>query len=708
MAETVRVLLVDDDEDDCLITREILDEGVDTVFDVVAIGDAEKAIELLTSDADIDVALIDYGLGRLTGLDVLRAVREVGVDTPCILLTGQRNPATDQAALEMGAADYIVKGEFDGRTIERAIRYAVGRAADLRSLRRSEMRLRTVVEAANDGIILLDDDGIILGHNSALSRMYDVPADSLEQRSFMVLVRQDSGEALLARIEAEIATADVVRLGPIEATGVRDDGSEFPIEVSVASWRDDDGARLWSAIVRDVTERSLLAEQLRHQAFHDPLTDLANRALLRERVEMSLRALERTGGYVGVLLLDLDNFKMVNDTFGHDVGDELLSAVASRIEACVRPGDTVARLGGDEFAVCLPDVSDPTVLAALAERVLRAIRQPFDLASRSIETTCSLGLAVCDTGIEPDALLRDADVAMYAAKARGRNQFEVFEDSMHGALVERIQLEADLRAAHQRGELSVHYQPVFNLQTGRLQGFEALSRWCHPTRGPVSPAVFIAVAEESGFIRDLGRSVLRSAVAQTARWQRRFPREEPVSIAVNLSSRQLADPDLLEVVATALADNDLAPGTLVLEITESVMVGDVDHAVNLLTKLRELGVRLALDDFGTGYSSLSYLHLLPLDLVKVDRSFVNRIDDEGGAALVRAIVAMGDSLGLETVAEGVESVDQREFLRREGYTFGQGYLFARPLDAEAAEALLERLERENDRRARSDRREGTA
>ncbi|MDH5237239.1 MAG: EAL domain-containing protein [Acidimicrobiia bacterium] len=692
MTTRIRVLLVEDDDDDRLLTTDTLDEVVGTRYQVTWVRDATEAIAVLTGDGEpFDVALVDFHLGALTGLDILHAVRAAQVDTPCILLTGQSDAATDRAAMAAGAADFIVKSGFDADLLERSIRYAVERAATLRSLRESEIRFRSVVEAASEGIALLGDDGSIISSNRAMRELFGDPSTSLDGIDFQLLLAPASAAALLHQIE-NMQEADTIRIGPIEADGRRRDGAIFPIEVSVSSWRTDGGERLWSAIVRDVTERKALADQLQHQAFHDPLTGLANRALLRERVDHGLAGLARTRGYVGVLFLDLDNFKLVNDTFGHDVGDELLEAVAARLEGCVRPTDTVARLGGDEFAVCLLDVAEPNRMLWMADRIIRRIAQPFDLQGRMVDTTGSIGLAVSDDAeLDADALLRNADVAMYAAKGRGKNRFEVFEDAMHGALVERVELEADLRQALDLGEIHVDYQPVFNLDSGMIRGFEALARWDHPKRGPVSPSVFISIAEESGLIRPLGRWILTEAVVQAAQWQRRFVLDEPISIAVNLSSRQLADPGLLETVDQVMTDSGLIPGSLILEITESVMMGDVDQAVGLLEKLRELGVQLALDDFGTGYSSLNYLHLLPLDIVKVDRAFVNRIDDEGGAALVRAIVAMGDSLGLDTVAEGVESEDQRDFLRREGYTYGQGYLFARPLSVVDAEEMLARL-----------------
>lgn len=682
---TVRVLLVEDDEDDYLLTTDLLESVPDTTYEVTWVANAVQGLEFIEA-GEHDVVLLDLHLGASTGLEILEAVQG-RTRIPCVLLTGEASPETDHAALAAGAVDYLVKGELDERVLERTIRYALGHARALRSVRESEERFRSVVEAATDGIALLDHTGRIVTCNAAMEQVFGAQLDELDGVCFFDLVRTDGNalRELLANPEPGVNATNA------EGTGRDRGGRRFPVEMSLSTWVDDEGFRFWSAIVRDVTERKQLADQLVHQAFHDPLTGLANRTLLRERVDTAIASLDRSPGSVALLFLDLDDFKRINDTFGHEVGDELLTSVASRLLGCIRGGEIVARLGGDEFAVCVDNLEDPRGVLRLADRIVHAMSHTFNLRDKPIAATCSIGIAISnDPFSDADELLRHADVAMYAAKNKGKNRYEVFEDSMHGQIVERMHLENDLRDALSRDEVEVEYQPVVQLGSLRIVGFEALARWNHPERGDISPAVFISVAEECGLIHKLGRRVLERAIEQGAAWQRMFPDRPPVSISVNLSSRQLGDPDLVTVVGDLLDDSGMTPHTLALEITESVMLGDVDRAIGVLQKFRELGIRLALDDFGTGYSSLSYLHLLPLDAVKVDRSFIARVEEQEGAAMVNAISAIAAGLDLQLVAEGIETGAQRKFLTRAGYRYGQGFLFSKSLKPDTATALLQR------------------
>ena len=453
----------------------------------------------------------------------------------------------------------------------------------------------------------------------------------------------------------------------------------------------------------DVTVRRVLEEQLEHQAFHDPLTGLANRALFRDRVEHALARAARGAG-VAVLFLDLDDFKTVNDSLGHPAGDALLDAVAQRLLGATRAGDTVARLGGDEFAVLLEDTASPADAVAAADRVRAALAAPVPLAGREMRVGASLGLAHAHPGEGPAELLRNADVAMYQAKAAGKGRCVVFEPAMHAAVLERLELEADLRQALERAAalppraadaapadaLRLVYQPIVDLATGRVVAFEALARWHHPTRGAVPPLTFIAVAEETGLIVPLGRWVLREACRQLRRWDAAVPPGAAPTLGVNLSGRQLEDDGLLADIAAALADAGVAAERLTLEITESVLMRRAD-ALERLQAVKALGVRLAVDDFGTGYSSLSYLHRFPVDVLKIDKTFVDGVGRAGNdGAVARAILALGTALKLRTVAEGVERADQLDGLRALGCDLAQGYLFAEPLDAAAAGAMLGR------------------
>ena len=427
-----------------------------------------------------------------------------------------------------------------------------------------------------------------------------------------------------------------------------------------------------------------LKEDLRHRATHDTLTGLANRALLRERLgEVSDTA--ATGGTpAAILFLDLDDFKTVNDTFGHPAGDQLLVAVAQRLQSCCRPHDTVARLGGDEFAVLLEHLSTPEDAIKVVERIIGVLRQPFMVMGQQVTSHASVGIAFVQPGLGPDELMRHADLAMYSAKRRGKGSYQVFEDGLQNRPVPTVKLGAELESAIERSELILHYQPLVELETGRIVGLEALVRWDHPQRGLIQPDEFIPLAEETGLIVPLGRFVLGRACQQMSAWHARSTGAK-ATISVNLSPREVAEADLVGEVRRALEDSGLEPHYLVVEITENVMM---EPFTDILDDLKALGVRIAVDDFGTGYSSLAYLNRLPIDIVKVDRSFVEHMVGPEQSPLAGIVLQIGDALGLETVAEGIETVDQLRSLQKLGCRVGQGYLFAPPMEAEAVGTLL--------------------
>jgi diguanylate cyclase (GGDEF)-like protein/PAS domain S-box-containing protein len=444
-------------------------------------------------------------------------------------------------------------------------------------------------------------------------------------------------------------------------------------------------------IVHDITERKRAEDQLIHNAFHDALTGLPNRALFLDRLERLLRHSERHSDYVfGVAFLDLDRFKVVNDSLGHLLGDELLVALARRLETCVRQGDTVARLGGDEFAVLLDGVHDVRDATRVAERILSDLGRPFHLGSHDVYTMASIGIALSSTGYErAEEILRDADTAMYRAKLGGRSRYEVFDRNMHDHAVQTLQVEMDLRRSLERREFLLHYQPIISLDTGRIIGFEALLRWAHPTRGLVAPDEFVPLAEETGLIVGIGWWVLEEACTQLRRWHQRFPDNPGLSMAVNLSPKQFGHPDLLQQLDAILGRTGVPATCLKLEITEHAVLQHESTVTSTMNALRERGIQICIDDFGTGYSSLSYLHSFPVDTLKIDRSFVAQIGGaEATPRLVETIIALGRNLGMETVAEGVETVAQLEFLRTLGPRFAQGFFFSRPLDAAGAEAVL--------------------
>jgi diguanylate cyclase (GGDEF)-like protein/PAS domain S-box-containing protein len=440
-------------------------------------------------------------------------------------------------------------------------------------------------------------------------------------------------------------------------------------------------------IGQDITERKLLEERIRFRALHDPLTGLANRTLFLDRVEHALARRRGPEDLLAIFFLDLDNFKTVNDSLGHAAGDSLLNQVGDRLKQSLREVDTAARLGGDEFGVLIDDIERQDDSIAIARRILHELQAPFEVDEREIHIGASVGIAVAMTGTDDSgALLRNADIAMYAAKRDSKGAYAVFDPRMHTAVLERLELEADLRRAIDRGELVLYYQPVVDLDSLRIVGAEALIRWAHPRRGQLAPLVFIPIAEESGLIAEVGHWVLQEACRQAAEWAGTGLTYE---VAVNVSARQLQDASLVGFVASALETSGLPPADLTLEITETVLMHETTANLETITALKALGVRIAIDDFGTGYSSLGYLHQFPVDTVKIDRSFIKDAGSEGeGTAVAQAIVSLAESFRLRTIAEGVENAEQAQVLRVLGCQMAQGYYFSRPVCQEDFLALL--------------------
>jgi diguanylate cyclase (GGDEF)-like protein/PAS domain S-box-containing protein len=457
-----------------------------------------------------------------------------------------------------------------------------------------------------------------------------------------------------------------------------------------------EGTVLWlDGAIFDVTERKLLQEQLAKQAFYDSLTGLANRALFQDRADHALARLARRGSGLAVLLLDLDGFKLINDSLGHQVGDEVLVTVAKRILKSSRTSDTVARLGGDEFVVLLEEDASESTAASVARRILGILREPFLCQGREVSLGGSIGIALT-SGTDPaptDELLRNADAAMYCAKANGRDRFELFEPSMHAKAVEQFELITQMQRGLERGEFVLHYQPIWELADGAFTGVESLVRWNHPSRGLLAPGDFIPAAEQTGFILPLGAWVLDESCRQVRAWQEAFPGRQ-LSVSVNISSRQLTESDLLGQVRAALQLHELDPGSLTLEITEGALLHDVEETKRKLDDLKALGVRLAIDDFGTGSSSLGHLRRFPLDELKIDRTFVMGMTEDAadGTSLVHAIVELAGALHLNVVAEGIELPEQLARLRASGCATGQGFLFAKPGVPEEIGSLLGRIE----------------
>ncbi len=585
-------------------------------------------------------------------------------------------------------------GAYTNRLNDPSVAGIVFNAWDVTAERRANEALHLrdqAIAASSNGIFIADatqPDMPVVYMNAAIERITGYAADELLGRNPRFLQGpehdQPGVDALRAALTGEREWAGSLR-------NYRKDGTLFYNEMYISPVHDDAGRlRSFIGVLNDVTERRSLEDQLAHQAFHDALTALPNRALFMDRLEQSLARGRRLHHTVAVLFLDLDRFKVVNDSWGHDSGDELLVLVGQRLRDCLRPGDTIARLGGDEFTMLLDGPVSVHEAVAVAERAIAALQTHFVVRGREVFTTPSIGLAFSDgPDTDPTSLLRDADLAMYRAKERGRSRYEVFDPRMNAAAARRLELETQLHSVVERGELVLYYQPSVHLATGAIVGTEALLRWQHPEHGLIMPDEFIPLAEETGLILPIGRWVLEEACRQMHRWHTTHAAPSPLTMSVNLSAKQLQHPAFVEEVRQVLEHTGANPGCLILEITERMVMGDVQTTVPVLHQLKALGVQLAIDDFGTGYSSLSYLRRFPVDILKVDKSFVDGLGAANeDTALMRAVLGLGSALNLQSVAEGVETPEQVAALQLLGCAVGQGYYFARPLPAEAATAAL--------------------
>ena len=618
---------------------------------------------------------VDIGVRAGFGFPVL-----VGSEVVAVLEFFTFEPAEpDETLLEVMAN----VGTQLGRVVER------GRGQE--ALEASEREVRTIINTANDAFISIDVGGRITEWNEQAERHFGWSRDDalgrLLTETIMPSVHKQAHNDGITKF---LETGEGPVLGRrVELEAVRRDGQVFPIELT--PWAVPDGETFrFHAFIHDITERKAFEKQLEHQSLHDPLTGLPNRALLLDRLRHSIRRAQRSQGRTGVLFIDLDRFKAVNDSLGHEGGDRLLLGVADRLPGVLRGGDTLARLGGDEFVVLCEDLARGDDAVAVAERIVGAFVSPFQIGGTEVQMSASIGVAVA-VGADADAeqLLADADLAMYRAKERGRGSHEVFDETMRARLVARLETERALRRGIDEGELVAYYQPVIELGGGSVVGMEALVRWHHPDRGLVPPIEFVGLAEETGLIGRIGEWMLRQACWQARRWRDSYPKDPPIWVAVNLSARELEQPNLVDDIVRLLASYTLEPEALMLEVTESVVMNDVRSVVRRLWELKELGVRLVIDDFGTGYSSLDRLRRMPFETLKIDRSFIADIDTvPGGTSLVAAMIAMSHSLGLGVVAEGVETMEQLNQLRRLGCDHFQGFLVGWPGPASEAHDLL--------------------
>ena len=691
-AQLVRVLAAIAD-DDCL--RNVLaalprDDG----YEVDVTSTVGSTIKALQRNAH-DLVLLDLSLPDGEGVRSVARARSHAGDRPIIALASPSEETLASTALHKGCSDFLLKDQLNPLLVQRAVRYAVERARSERrreqserALVASEQRYRSLFEQSRDAIYMTDRHGDIVEVNSAMSDLLGYDPDQLIGRGLLMMFADAAdGERFRQELEARGQVRDFeARLG-------RNGGGERWSLTSAWARTDADGeVRGYQGIIHDITIRKQVEEQLAHEAFHDGLTGLPNRALFMDRLERAA-ARRRRGEEpdLAVLFLDIDRFKVVNDSLGHLVGDDLLVGVARLLQEQVREEDTVARIGGDEFAILLDGIEDAAAPTHVAERIQERLRTPFRLNDHDVFTSVSIGITLGGPGDDrPEDLLRTADTAMYRAKELGPARYQIYDEGMHAHAVTLLQLETDLRLALDHDQFLLHYQPVLDLHQNRVLGFEALLRWDHPQRGVLQPQAFMPIAEDTGLIVPMGRWALRQAASQLRLWQDRGSDRESLFVSVNLSARQFAEPGLAEAVREILETTGLPADCLRLELTEAVLMNNPQGAVTTLQELRDLGVGLAIDDFGTGYSSLNYLHHFPIDTLKIDRTLIRRLEEEEGHIdVVRTILGLAANLGMRAIAEGVETDRQLARLRGLGEPSVQGFLFSGPLDADGAGRLLD-------------------
>ncbi|HEY9808765.1 MAG TPA: EAL domain-containing protein [Halomicronema sp.] len=705
MQSSLQVLIVQDSEEDALLlVRELQRDGYELKFSRV---ETVNQMSTLLESGSWDVILAVDCLPEFCILEALSLVQKKGLQQPFIIICDRKREAFALAAMKAGADDYVTLDNLARLVpvIERELQSAERRRWHLcaeAALTASERQLRAVFNGALDAMVIVNDSGQFMEVNQAAQRFFGLTKEELLSRQMKDFLVANSNFSLTWQtlLEKGQATGELRMLLP--------NGSTRDVEYSATA---NLLTGLHLAVIHDVTERKQAEDQLLYHAFYDSLTGLPNRAWFVNCLGRSIRQTKRSHNRLfAVLLLDLDRYQVVKYSFGHLVADQLLIATARRIGACLSPKDMIARLGADEFAILLSDLSDLQEARNIAERLHQELRWPFHLHECELFSTASIGIAPSSLGFDqPEDFLRAADTAMHHAKKLGGARSEEFETSMHTRAINLLQLETDLRRALERQELRLHYQPVVSLGTGSITGFEALVRWQHPERGFISPLEFISVAEDTGLIIPLGAWVMHEASRQLQEWQSLIAKHLsgeiiPLTMSVNLSGVQFAQPGLIAQIDKILDTTGIAPSSLKLEITETVIMEAAETATNLLLQLKERQIQLCIDDFGTGYSSLSRLQRLPIDTLKIDKSFVGRMGFEnvkvsggsrvyGDAALaeveiVRTCINLAHNLGMNVVAEGVETAEQLAILRSLGCEFGQGYLFSRPVDSEKASSLI--------------------
>ena len=683
-------VLVEDNPGDARLLREMFEEYSPNRVDLIhfeCLRDAEEFLALHT----VDLILLDLGLPDAQGLDAVRRTHAISPHIPLVILSGMDDESMAIQAMQVGAQDYLIKGQIESRELLRALRYAIERKLIEETLFAEKERAQVTLDSIGDAVICTDLDGKITFLNKVAETLTGLSlAEAAGQpmtEAFRV-VDASTRVAVLNPMERAITESCTLQI-PSNSMLIRRDGSEVHVENSASPIRDRDRQVIGAVtVLRDVGAARKMKEDMAHSAHHDFLTGLPNRILLNDRVDQAISQAKRHGHPVAVLFLDLDGFKHINDSLGHPTGDKLLQSIATRLVAEIRAPDTVSRQGGDEFIVLLPEVSRATEAAITARRMLEVVAEAHVVDQHDLRITASIGVSVYpDDGSDAETLIKNADTAMYQAKENGRHSYKFFTAAMNVRAVERQLIEEHLRRALERNEFALHYQPKINLKTGAVTGVEALIRWNHSTLGPISPATFIPIAEDCGLILPIGNWVLREACRQAKEWSNAgFPR---LTMAVNVSAVQFRNEDFLESITQILMETGLDPRDLEVEVTESALMKRVEFTALILQALRTKGIEVAIDDFGTGYSSLSYLRKFPLDALKIDQSFVRQISTTPTETMiVSAIISMAQSLSLRVIAEGVETAEELAFLQQHRCEEAQGYYFSRPVPAASFSALM--------------------
>src|ERR1700730_13871217 len=687
---TTRVLLVEDNPGGARLLREMVTEQGSRDIELTHVECMSDAEAYLVERA-VDIILLDPGLPDAQGLGAIRRAHPAAPQVPLVVLTGLDDESLAVQALQEGAQDYLIKGQIDPRGLLRFLRYAIERKIMEEALFEEKERAQVTLNCIGDAVICTDISGNLTFLNLVAEKMTGWSWQDATGKPMAEVVRildTTNHETIPNPMERAVSQDRIAHLPP-NCILIRRDGVEIPIEDSVAPIHDRQGEPTGAVIVfRDVSAARTMALQMAHSAQHDFLTSLPNRMLLNDRVGQAIALAPRHMKGVAVLFLDLDGFKHINDSLGHSIGDKLLQSIAKRLVDCVRGSDTVSRQGGDEFVVLLSEVEQPEDAAITARRMLQAVAQPHSIDQHDLHVTTSIGVSVYpDDGLNAETLIKNADTAMYQAKENGRQSYQFFKPAMNVRAVERQSIEEGLRRALERRGFALHYQPKIDLRTGVITGAEALLRWIHPTRGTISPAQFIPIAEDCGLILPIGAWVLRQACKQAGAWvDAGLP---ATTVAVNVSAMEFRDENFIEGLFAILSETSLDPRSLELEVTESVLMKRAGSAAAILQALRERGVQVAVDDFGTGYSSLSYLRKFRVDTLKIDQSFVRQISTAGDdTTIVTAVIGMAQSLKLRVIAEGVETLKELEFLRAHQCDEAQGVYFSRPVLPQQCARLL--------------------